>query len=75
MKVPALFGGAIALATLLGGCVVAPLEPAPVVYAAPAAPAVVLRPASRHHTTAITGVIGTTVRAGGSPALFVEKGS
>jgi len=48
MKVPALFGGAIALATLLGGCVVAPVEPVPV-YAAPPPPAVVIRPAPRYY--------------------------
>jgi hypothetical protein len=48
MKVPAVFGGAVLLATMLGGCVVAPLEPAPVVYAAPP-PAVVVRPAPRYH--------------------------
>jgi hypothetical protein len=48
MKMPALFGGALTLATLVGGCVVAPVEPVPV-YAAPPPPAVVIRPAPRYH--------------------------
>jgi len=45
----AFFGTAGFLATLLGGCVVAPIEPVPVVYSAPPPAAVVVRPAPRYH--------------------------
>ena len=49
MKVPALVGAAVVFATLTGGCVVAPVEPVPVVYSVPPPPAVVVRPAPRYH--------------------------
>lgn len=47
MKTPLIAAAVSLLASLLGGCVVAPLEP---VYAGPPPPAtVVVRPAPRHH--------------------------
>ena len=49
MKVPALYGAAMVLATLTGGCVVAPVEPVSVVYSAPPPPPFVLRPVPRSH--------------------------
>ena len=48
MKVLAVFGAALVSATVTG-CVVAPVEPVPVVYSAPPPPAIVVRPAPRYH--------------------------
>lgn len=45
----AVFGGTGLLALMLGGCVVAPVEPGPVVYAAPPPAAVIVRPAPHYH--------------------------
>ncbi len=45
MKTPiGVFAAALAAVAVLGGCVAVPVEPGPVVYAAPPPPAVVVQP-------------------------------